>query len=65
MITINLTIHVWSIIFGIIIGAIACGAVMIGCYYNDRWSTAFGQGFESGQKFEQGEQKRRQGHDRL
>lgn len=47
-----ITIHVGSLVFGMIIGLIAGGALILGITFADNglWGKGFGEGWESGRK---------------
>lgn len=48
-----ITIHVGSLVFGILIGVIAGGALVLGIMFADNglWSKGFDEGWKSGSKF--------------
>lgn len=48
-----ISIHVGSLVFGILIGVIAGGALVLGIMFADNglWSKGFDEGWKSGSKF--------------
>ncbi len=46
-------IHIPSVLVGLIVGYILCSAVFLWFAYDDRYHTAFSEGWHCGQKYEE------------
>ena len=61
MITIN--IHMPSLFIGFLMGYFVIAAVFLWVGFDDRWHTAFSQGWESGKKFAEDEMREEGDHE--
>lgn len=54
----TITIDLLSLILGLILGCCFMGFVTTFFYFDDRWHTAFGQGWECGNKYQKEQQNK-------